>query len=66
MGQCCQGAEISAAKLKKGRKKIWRGRESQGLNIHPIYQKRAEKGPNFFYSPVFHKIIYIYCQKPGL
>jgi hypothetical protein len=34
--QCCQGAKILAAKLKKGRKKSWWGWES--------------KGPNFFAS----------------
>jgi hypothetical protein len=31
--QCCQEAKILAAKLKKGRKKSWRGWESQGPNF---------------------------------
>jgi hypothetical protein len=31
--QCCQGTEILASKLKKGRKKSWRGQESQGRNF---------------------------------
>jgi hypothetical protein len=35
-------------KAQKGLKKFWQGRESQGLNFLTIYQKRAEKGPNFF------------------
>jgi hypothetical protein len=35
-------------KAQKWPKKIWWGRESQGPNFYPIYQKRAEKGPNFF------------------
>jgi hypothetical protein len=32
----------------KRAEKIWWGRESQGPNFYSIYQKRAEKGPNFF------------------
>jgi hypothetical protein len=35
-------------KAQKGPKKICWGRENQGPNFCPIYQKRAEKGPNFF------------------
>jgi hypothetical protein len=35
-------------KAQKEPKKIWRGRESQGPNFSLIYQKRSEKGPNFF------------------
>jgi hypothetical protein len=47
--QCCQGAEISAAKHKKGRKKLC----GAGKIFWQIYQKRAEKRPkrgrpNFF------------------
>jgi hypothetical protein len=53
--QCCQGAEISAAKHKKGRKKIG--------EILPDFSKKGQKGAELFSSLVFHKIIYISCSK---
>jgi hypothetical protein len=52
-------------KAQKGPKKIWWGRESQGPNFYPIYQK-GRKGAELFLVLVFHKIIYISCQKLGL
>jgi hypothetical protein len=45
--QCCQGAEISAAKDERGRKKIVWGRENLWPNFWQNHEKRAEKGPNF-------------------
>jgi hypothetical protein len=40
--ECWKGAEISAAKHKKGRKKYGPGKPGAKL-----YQKRAANGPNF-------------------
>jgi hypothetical protein len=57
--QCCQGAEISAAKLKKGRKKF-------GAEPLPDLSKKGRKGAELFFGLVFHKIIYISCQKQSL
>jgi hypothetical protein len=42
-------------KAQKGPKKIRRVRKGQGPNFCPIYQRRAEKGPNFFYVWFFNK-----------
>jgi hypothetical protein len=37
----------------KRAEKNWRGWESQGPNFCLICQKRAEKGPNFFFKSGF-------------
>jgi hypothetical protein len=65
MVEAHQETVVSVAKGPK--QKFWWGRESQGPNFYPIYRTRAEKGPNFFFflGLVFHKIIYISCQKLG-
>jgi hypothetical protein len=63
--QCCQGAEISAAKLKKGRKKL-AGPGKSGAELFPNLSKKGRKGAKLFLGLVFHKIIYFYCQKLGL
>jgi hypothetical protein len=40
----------------KGAEKIVWGRETLGPKFWQIYQKRAEKGPNFFWGLISHKI----------
>jgi hypothetical protein len=45
--QCCQGGEISAAKLKGAVKKC-EGQEILAAEFFLDLQKRAEKGPNVF------------------
>jgi hypothetical protein len=45
--QCCHGAEISAAKHKRARKKLW-GRESLGPNFGRIIKKGPKRGRTFF------------------
>jgi hypothetical protein len=49
--QCCQGAEISAAKLKKGWKKFGGAGKVRGRTFTWF----IEKGLNFFLGLVFHK-----------
>jgi hypothetical protein len=46
--QCCQGAEISAAKHKRGRKDCVGPGKSGAEFLAQIYQQRADKGPNIF------------------
>jgi hypothetical protein len=44
-------------KAQKGPKKIVCGRENLGPNFWQIYQKRAEKGPNFFVVWFYSKTV---------
>jgi hypothetical protein len=46
--QFCQRGQNFGRKTQKGPKKIVRGRENLGPNFWQMYQKRAEKVPNFF------------------
>jgi hypothetical protein len=57
--QCCQGAEISAAKLKKGPTKICAAGKIGGR----IFFKNAKKGPNFFEDDYSYKILKISAEK---
>jgi hypothetical protein len=60
--QCCQGAEISAAKHKKGRKKL-AGPGKSGADLLPDLSKKGRKGAELFSSLVYHKILYFSCSK---
>jgi hypothetical protein len=59
--QCCKGAEISAAKHKKGRKNL-SGPGKSAAELLPDFSKKGRKGAELFSSLVFHKIIYISCS----
>jgi hypothetical protein len=52
--QCCQVAEILAAKQKGDEKIVW-GRVNLGANILADLSKRAQKPPNFF--------VFWFCSK---
>jgi hypothetical protein len=60
--QCCQGAEISAAKHKKGRIKL-AGSGKSGAKLLPDLSKKSRKGAELFSSLVFHKTLYFSCSK---
>jgi hypothetical protein len=57
-GSVAKGPKFRPQSTKRAKKIGW-GWESQGRKFCPIYQKRAE----LFLRSVFHKIIYISCQK---
>jgi hypothetical protein len=65
VNQCCQGAEISAAKLKKGRPKFVGAGKVRGRTFTRFIKKGLKRGRTFL-DLVFHKIIYISCQILGL
>jgi hypothetical protein len=47
-GQCCQGAEISAAKLKKGRNKFGGAGKVRGRTFTQFIKKGPKRGLTFF------------------
>jgi hypothetical protein len=61
--QCCQGAEISAAELKRGPTKICAAGQIGGRIFFKYAKKRAEKGPNFFEDDYSYKKALISAEK---
>jgi hypothetical protein len=53
--QCCHGAEISAAKHKKGRKKL-AGPGKSGAELSPYLSKKGRKGAELVQVWVFIKL----------
>jgi hypothetical protein len=57
-----KGPKFRPQSSKRAEKKL-AGPEMSGAKLLPNLLKKSQKGAELFLGLVFHKIIYIYCQK---